>query len=141
MLKFLIEQQCICSYENYAMFSSCYAVANRSVVSDSATTWTVPHQASLSMGLLQARILEWVALPFSKGSSEPRNRTQVSHTAGRGKPKNTGVGSLSLLQGIFPTQESNWGLLHCSQALYQLSYPGEPCFLAGYTQINVCILF
>ena len=30
-----------------------------------------------------------------------------------GKPKNTGVGSLSLLQGIFPTQESNWGLLHC----------------------------
>ena len=33
---------------------------------------------------------------------------------------NTGVGSLSLLQGIFPTQESNWGLLHCKQILYQL---------------------
>ena len=30
-----------------------------------------------------------------------------------GKPKNTGVGSLSLLQRIFPTQESNWGLLNC----------------------------
>ena len=30
-----------------------------------------------------------------------------------GKPKNTGVGSLSLLQQIFPTQESNQGLLHC----------------------------
>ena len=30
-----------------------------------------------------------------------------------GKPKNTGVGSLSLLQQIFPTQESYWGLLHC----------------------------
>ena len=30
-----------------------------------------------------------------------------------GKPKNTGVGSLSLLQGIFLTQESNWALLHC----------------------------
>ena len=37
-------------------------------------------------------------------------------------PKNTRVGSLSLLQGIFPTQESNWGLLHCRQILYQLSY-------------------
>ena len=37
-----------------------------------------------------------------------------------GKPKNTGVGSLSL--GIFPTQESNWGLLHCRQILYQLNY-------------------
>ena len=42
-----------------------------------------------------------------------------------GKPKNTGVGSLSLLQQIFPTQESNWGLLHCGQILYQLSYRGN----------------
>ena len=42
-----------------------------------------------------------------------------------GKPKNTGVGSLSLLQGIFPTQESNQGLLPCRQVLYQLSYLGS----------------
>ena len=35
-----------------------------------------------------------------------------------GKPKNTGVGSLSLLQGIFLTQESNWGLLHCRWILF-----------------------
>ena len=34
-------------------------------------------------GILQARILEWVALPFSRGSSQPRDRTQVSRTAGR----------------------------------------------------------
>ena len=40
----------------------------------------------------------------------------------QGKPKNTGVGSLFLLQQLFPTQESNWGLLHCRQILYQLSY-------------------
>ena len=32
--------------------------------------------------ILRARILEWVALPFSRGSSQPRDRTQVSHTAG-----------------------------------------------------------
>ena len=38
-----------------------------------------------------------------------------------GKPKNTGVGSLSLLQGIFLTQELNQGLLHCRWILYQLS--------------------
>ena len=43
-----------------------------------------------------------------------------------GKPKNTGVGSLSLLQAIFPTQDSNQGLLHCRQILYQLSYHGSP---------------
>ena len=35
------------------------------------------------------------------------------------------VGSLSLLQGIFPTQESNQGLLHCRWILYQLSYQGS----------------
>ena len=40
----------------------------------------------------------------------------------QGKPKNPGVGSLSLLQGIFPTQESNQGFLHCRGILYQLSY-------------------
>ena len=39
-----------------------------------------------------------------------------------GKPKNTGVGSLSLLQGIFPTQESNQGLLLCRWILYQPSH-------------------
>ena len=39
--------------------------------------------------------------------------------------QNTGVGSLSLLQGIFPTQELDWGLLHCRQILYQLSYQGS----------------
>ena len=38
--------------------------------------------------------------------------------------KNTGVGCHALLQGIFPTQGSNPGLLHCRQILYQLSYQG-----------------
>ena len=39
--------------------------------------------------------------------------------------QNTGVGSLSLLQGIFPTQGSNPGLLHCRRILYQLSHKGH----------------
>ena len=65
-------------------------------------------------GILQARILEWVAFPFSRVSSQLRDQTQVScmqvdslPAEPLGKPKNTGVGSLSLLQGIFLTQESN----------------------------------
>ena len=41
------------------------------------TTWTVVH------GILQARILEWVPFPFSRGSSQPRGWTQVSHITGR----------------------------------------------------------
>ena len=47
-----------------------------------ATPWTVALQASLSMGILQARILEWVAMPSSRGSSQPRGGTQVSQIAG-----------------------------------------------------------
>ena len=43
-----------------------------------------------------------------------------------GKLKNTRVGSLSVLQGIFLIQKTNQGLLHCRQILYQLSYQGSP---------------
>ena len=43
--------------------------------------------------------------------------------------QNTGVGSLSLLQGIFPTQGLNPGLLHCRRILYQLSHQGSPQYL------------
>ena len=42
------------------------------------TPWTVSHQPSLSMGILQARILEWVAMPSSRGSSRPTDQTYVS---------------------------------------------------------------
>ena len=80
-------------------------------------------------GVLQARILEWVAFHFSRGSSQPRSPTLQADSVPaelQGKPKNTGVGSLSLLQRIFPTQESNWGPLHCRLILYQLSYQGSP---------------
>ena len=61
--------------------------------------------------------------------SHPRSHTlQVDSLPAEppGKPKNTGVCSLSVLQGIFPTQDSNWGLLHCQWILYQLSYQGSP---------------
>ena len=43
----------------------------------------------------------------------------------QGKPKNIGVGSLFLLQGIFPTQELNWCLLYCRWILSELSYQGR----------------
>ena len=59
--------------QNVDFGSLCCAVLSRSVVSDSATPWTVALQAPLSMGILQARMLEWVAIPSSKGSSQPRD--------------------------------------------------------------------
>ena len=107
------------------------ALLSRSVVPD----FLRPHrlrpscQAPPSMGILQARIMEWVAISFSRGSSQPRPPTlQVDSLLSEtpGKLKNTGVGSLSLLQGIFLTQELKRGLLLCRQVLYQLSYQGSP---------------
>ena len=109
------------------------------------------------LGILQARILEWVAISFSRRSFRPRDQSQVSCIAGRcftvwatrkaqseshsvmsdslgthglysswNSPRqNTGVGSLSLLQGIFPTQGSNPGLPYCKQIFYQLSHKGS----------------
>ena len=47
------------------------------------TPWTVAHQALLSMGILQAGILEWVAMSSFGGSSQPRDRMQVSCIAVR----------------------------------------------------------
>ena len=43
------------------------------------TPWTIIHQAPLSMGILQVRTLEWVAMPSSRGSSQPRDQTCVSY--------------------------------------------------------------
>ena len=40
-------------------------------------------QSPLPVGILQARILEWFVMPSSRGSSQPRDLTQVSHIAGR----------------------------------------------------------
>ena len=158
-----------------------------------ATPRTVVH------GILQARILEWVAFPFSKESSQPRDQTQVScmqadslpaelsgnkhypysftkvirlgardggwvwrhcasscistwgtvthamllftaqlcltlwdpmHCSPWNSPgQNTGVDSLSLLQGSFPTQGLNLGFSHCRWIIYQLSYKRIPPLL------------
>ena len=89
-------------------------------------------QKSLRLSLVrlfatQARTLEWVAFPFSRGSSQPRDQPRSPKFQAdplpvepQGKPKNTGVGILFLLQCIFPTQELNW-----SPALQADSLPTE----------------
>ena len=78
-------------------------------------------------GILQARILEWAAMPSSRGSFRPRCpalRVNSLSPEPPGKSVNTEVGSLSLFEAIFLTQELNWGLLNRRQILYQLSYQG-----------------
>ena len=60
-----------------------WLVLSHSVWPDSATPWIVALQAPLSMGILQATILEWVAMPSSRGFSQLRDWAQVSHIACR----------------------------------------------------------
>ena len=95
------------------------------------TPWTIQSRES-------SRLEYWSGQPFpspgdlSNPGIEPRSPTlQVDSLPAepQGKPKNTGVGSLSLLQGIFPTQGSNPGLPHCRWILYQLSHKGSPRIL------------
>ena len=83
-------------------------------------------------GILQARILEWVVMPSSRGSNPGLLNCKwilycLSH---QGKPKHSGLDSLSLLQGIVPTQELNQVLLPCKQSLYQLSCQESPVLVA-----------
>ena len=56
---------------------------SRSVVSDSLRLVDCSPPSSSVHGILQARILEWLVISFSRGSSRPRDQTQVSHVAGR----------------------------------------------------------
>ena len=76
-------------------------------------------------GTLQARTLEWVAFPFSRGSSQPRDRTQVSLTAG----------------GFF----TNWamreslGFISYNTVLCVCGHPSEPFAMETYT--NMVMMF
>ena len=97
------------------------------------TPWTVACQAPLLMGF--SRQESWNGLPFPSPEDlpdpgiKPRSpalQADSSLSEALGKPMNTGVGSLFLLQRIFLTQESNPGFLHCGQILYQLSHKGSP---------------
>ena len=97
------------------------------------TLWPVACQVPLSMGF--SRQEYWSRLPFPAPGDLPnpriKPRSPTLHSDSlpdepQGKPKNTGVGSLSLLQRIFLTQELNRDLMHCRWILYQLSYQGSP---------------
>ena len=111
-------------------------VAQSSRVQLFVTPWTI-----------QSRPEYWSGEPFPSPGDlpnpgiEPRSSTFRADSLPAkppGKPKNTGVGSLSLLQRIFLTQESNPGTWsrnsHCRQILYQLNYQGSP-WLSGYPPI------
>ena len=84
-----------------------------------------------------------VGVPIARGSSQPRGQTKDLSISGGfflseppGKPRNTGTGSLSLLQGICPTQKSTRGVLHCRLILYPLRFPISA--LCKYGMVPAC---
>ena len=109
-------------------------------------------------GILQARILEWVAFPFSRASSQPRDWAQYPTLQANslpaeppGKPTNTGMGSLSLLQWVFLTQEltkvpciagwlfTSWAVREArieSTTMYRL----PAVSIGGHTRMNKILL-
>ena len=128
----------IFSHHNSILF--CDESESHSVMSDSLqphrlySPWNSPGKNTGvgSLSFLQGNLPNPGVEPMSptlQGNSLP--------TEPQEKPKNTGVGSLSLLQWIFPTQESNQGLLHCKGILYQLSHKGNPLFCDNVEQILV----
>ena len=74
------------------------------------------------------------ATPWTVAFQAPLGRRNPSWDS---PGKNTGVGSLSLFQGIFPNQGLNWGFLHCRWTLYQLSYQGNPKW--WLTMVLICL--
>ena len=136
---------CICEWEIISQFVLNFSLDIQSLSRvrlfyDSMDHWI------LLPGILQARILEQVAIPISRGSSQTRGWTHVSCTAGRffttGPPgmtpwtkllcvwgfpgKNNGVGSHTFPQEIFLNQGSDPCLLNYRKTLYHLRHQGSP---------------
>ena len=99
------------------------------------TTNTVDWFSQLLLAqLLKASITKQLSFCESASHSVVSNSLWPHglHSPWNSPGQNTGVGSLSLLQGIFPTQGSNPGLPHCRWILYQLSRKGSPSFCNMY---------
>ena len=93
---------------------------------------TCPDLVSLSSAL--EHLVHWFLYLYCLSEWKSFSRVRLFATPGLYSPwnspgQNTGVGSLSLLQGIFPIKGSNPGLPHCRWILYQLSHNGSPRIL------------
>ena len=129
--------------ENMATHSSILAWR---ISMDRGAWWTTVYRVAKSQTRLSNWTeLNWQSIDFSRpeywsglpcsppgdlpnpgiGPRSPALQADSLPAEPQGKPKNTGVSSLSLHQWIFLTQGSNWGLLHCRWILYQPSYQGS----------------
>ena len=90
------------------------------------TLWTVAHQAPLSIEIFQARMLEWIAISFSRGSSWHRGRTQVSCTIG-------------IFFTNWATREAKWALIKShqpAQSRYDQPLLFSTTFFIGHSHLG-----
>ena len=115
------------------------------VLSNSATPWTAAARLLCPWGF--SRKEYWSGLPCPPPRDLPNPGIEPTSQALQadsllseppGKLKNTEVSCLSLLQVVFLTQESNWGLLHHRQILHQLSYQGSPIL---HVVNHICFIY
>ena len=105
--------------------------------------WTVAHQAPLSLGILQARILDWVAMPSSRGSSPPRDWTQVSRIAGRFFTNLSHQENSRILEWVaypFSTGTSwprNWTRVSCTASRFFICWATREVWWEGYGAITL----
>ena len=81
---------------------------------------------------------EWKWVKVASGSLRPHGLYSPWNSPGQNTVLSLQNTSLSLLQGIFPTQGSNSGLPHCRRILYQLSYQGSPVYSYKYKKGKDC---
>ena len=137
----------LCTYPEMEFLDHmlCYVVLSCSVMSDYVIPWTIALQAPLSTGILKAEIQEWVAMPSSRSSSQPRDQTQVSCIAGRFFTiwaTREALSSMDWLLSIFPLESSkfytkSYQSLYLCHGLLTLQYSSCPpldvrCLYAGF---------
>ena len=115
---------------------------SHSLVSNPATLGTVTSQVPLSMGILQARTLEWVAMSSSRGSSQPRDQTQASCPGGILPPAAAWPGAAVSPLGIgwTPGLEKPPSSLCCALSLGPRAGLLEPAISRAPLSIPTCPL-
>ena len=107
----------------------CCPVLSCSVMSDSATIWNVARQTPLSIGILQAKILEWVAMPSSRGYSQPgiEPRSPILQADCLSRHQGRPISPL-IISNLFIFQSHLVTILKYTAIKFDTLKPGKPVF-------------
>ena len=114
-------------FSNISVFAVLFCFSHARIF---VTPWTAAHQAPLSMGILQVRIVEWIAIPFSMRSSQPRDWTHISYVfCIYGLRKNAKKWTSGTFPLCFSTQLCPCSYINIPMVI-QWFLCGPPCYLS-----------